>query len=375
MGTSEERGKILFIVQLPPPVHGASIMNNYVVKSDRIKSRYDITVLNLQFLTSIRDITRFSISKIFKAIYYGFELIWKIVSLKPDLIYFSFSPKGYSFYRDAFYVYLIKLFKRELVLHLHGKGVKEGTNGSPAKKKIYKKVFRNTSVICLSDKLVEDIAEVYDNKPIILPNGIEEFKTNGGLVRRGSHPRPRILCLSNYMIEKGILDLITALGLMKQLGHAFQAILVGAPIDLTEENLKNEIIARNLVDCVEIAGPLYGSDKVNALNDADIFVLPSRNEAFPIVILEAMQSGLPVVSTLEGGISDMVLDKQNGFLTEKENPQLLADMMTLLLNDSMLRSEMGTKGRQRFLENYTLDRFEERLVRALDLIISGAGQS
>lgn len=375
MSTSEDRKRILFIVQLPPPVHGASIMNNYVVKSSRIKSRFDTVVLSLQFLTSIRDITRFSIRKIFKAIFYGFELIWKIGSLKPDLIYFSFSPKGYSFYRDAFYVSLIKLFKRELVLHLHGKGVKEGINGSTVKREIYKKVFRNTSVICLSEKLVTDIAEVYDRKPIIIPNGIEDFKINDEPVKRGQHPKPRILCLSNYMVEKGILELIVALGLMKERGYSFQAILVGAPVDLTAENLNKEIGKRDLVDCVEITGPLYGSDKVNVLNDADIFVLPSRNEAFPLVILEAMQSGLPVISTLEGGIPDMVVDKQTGFLTEKENPQLLADMMTLLLNDSMLRSEMGNKGRQRFKENYTLDKFEERLVRVLDVIISGAGQS
>jgi len=375
MGTSEDRKKILFIVQLPPPIHGASIMNRYVVNSSRIKTRFDTVVLNLQFLTSIKDITRFSVRKIFKAICYGFELIWKIGSLKPDLIYFSFSPKGYSFYRDALYVFLIKLFKRKLVLHLHGKGVKEGTNGSRVKKNIYKKVFRNTSVICLSEKLVTDIAEVYDAKPVIIPNGIEDFKINDELVKRGSNPKPRILCLSNYMIEKGILDLIAALGLMKQRGYSFQATLVGAPVDLTAENLKKEIDERDLADRVEITGPLYGSDKVNVLGNADIFVLPSRNEAFPLVILEAMQTGLPVISTLEGGISDMVVDKQTGFLTEKENPQLLADMMSLLLNDSMLRSEMGNKGRQRFKENYTLDKFEERLVRAFDFIISGAGQS
>ena len=67
MGTSGERKKILFIVQLPPPVHGASIMNNYVVNSSKIKSRFNAVVLNLQFLTSIQDITRFSVRKVFKA--------------------------------------------------------------------------------------------------------------------------------------------------------------------------------------------------------------------------------------------------------------------------------------------------------------------
>ncbi|MRS03914.1 glycosyltransferase, partial [bacterium] len=186
---------------------------------------------------------------------------------------------------------------------------------------------------------------------------------------------PHILCLSNYMVEKGIQELINSLELIKLQGNAFQARLVGAPVDLTVEYLKKEIINKDLSDCVEITGPLYGSEKVRELYNADIFVLPSRNEAFPLVILEAMQSGLPVISTFEGGISDMVADKETGFLTDKKNPQLLADKITLLLNDSLLRTEMGNKGLQRFKDNYTLGRFEEKLVNALDHIMAEADKS
>lgn len=372
---TEQRKKILFIVQLPPPVHGASLMNNYVVNSEKIKENFNSFVLNLHFLTSITEITKFSFKKIIKAIYYGFELIWKVRLKNPDLIYFSFSPKGYSFYRDALYVFLIKLYKKKLVIHLHGQGVKANTNNRSLKKKLYHLVFKNLYVICLSEKLVNDIEDVYKSKPFIVPNGIEQLASVRDQITHDIINVPQILCLSNYMQDKGILDLIDALKILNNKGYIFNARLVGAPIDLTTDFLQNQINNQNLSDCVEIVGPLYARDKTNELEKADIFVFPSRNEAFPLVILEAMQSGLPIVSTCEGGISDMIIDNETGFLVEKENPQIFADKLAILLRDKDLRIKMGEKGLQRFTENYTLEKFETNMVKTLNFILDRSDAS
>jgi glycosyltransferase involved in cell wall biosynthesis len=363
---TEQRKKILFIVQLPPPVHGASIMNNYVVNSEKIKENFNSFVLNLHFLTSIKEITKFSFKKIIKAIYYGFELIWMIRSKKPDLVYLSFSPKGYSFYRDTFYVFLIKLYRKKVVIHLHGKGIKVSTGNSPIKKKLYQQLFKKLYVICLSEKLVHDIEDVYKSKPFIVPNGIEQLASTKDQITHDITNTPQILCLSNYMQDKGILDLIDALKILKNQGYTFNARLVGAPIDLATDFLQNQINSQNLSDCVEIIGSLYGNDKINELKKTDIFVFPSKNEAFPLVILEAMQFGLPIVSTLEGGIPEMVIDNETGFLIEKENPQLLADKLTILLKDKDLRIRLGER---RFAENYTLEKFETKMVNTLNLIL------
>ena len=350
-------------------------MNNYVVESEKIKDNFNAYVLNLRFLTSIEEITKFSIRKTIKAILYGFELIWKIRSQKPDLIYFSFSPKGYSFYRDTFYVFLIKLFKKKLVIHLHGKGVKVNTKNNSLRKKLYHLVFKNLYVICLSEKLVNDIEDVYLSKPFIVPNGIEPLKQSNDHKNHDFEGAPQILCLSNYMKDKGILELIDALKILNNKGYIFNARLVGAPIDLTIDFLRNLINSQNLSGCVEMIGPLYGTDKNNELKKADIFVFPSKNEAFPLVILEAMQSGLPIVSTSDGGISDMIIDNETGYLVEKENPQLLADRLAILLKDKDLRIKFGEQGLRRFAENYTLEMFETKMVNTLNLILERPDQS
>lgn len=369
---SPQRKKILFIVQLPPPVHGASVMNYYLVNSEKLKSNFNIDIINLQFVRMIEEITRFSLKKIYKSIYYSFEIIKKISIQKPDLVYFTLSLSGYALYRDAFYVFLIKLMRKKIVFHLHGKGIKSEMKKNVLKKYLYRLVFKNAYVICLSQTLRKDIEDVNKSLPFVVPNGIQSRKPIAQKESSDEGHIPQILYLSNYMRDKGIIVLIDALKILKDQGYTFNGRLVGAPIDLKTEFLQKLINDNDLSGCIQITGPLYDKEKTDELNNADLFVFPTRypNEAFPLVILEAMQFGLPVISTHEGGIPEMVIDNKTGFLVESQNPQMLAEKIAILLRDKNLRIEMGRQGLQRFIANYTLDRFESDMVNTFNAILS-----
>lgn len=90
-----------------------------------------------------------------------------------------------------------------------------------------------------------------------------------------------------------------------------------------------------------------------------------HNECFPLVLLEAMEHGLPCISTTEGGIPGIVDDGKTGFLVPKHDVAVLADKILLLLNDSGLRSNMGKVGREKFEKEFTLEVFEKRMVEIL----------
>ena len=171
--------KILCILQLPPPLHGASLMNSHVINSEVLRRNFTLDIVNLQFAKSINGLEKFSLLKVYKALSYGFAIAKIVITQSPDLVYFTLVPRGFAFYRDACYVLLLKLFNSKIVFHLHGKGVKNNIEKSFLKKKMYAWVFKNSYVICLSERLSEDISEVH-RLPYIVPNGIKILpKING----------------------------------------------------------------------------------------------------------------------------------------------------------------------------------------------------
>ncbi len=365
----EQKKKILCIVQLPPPVHGASIMNDNLVNGEIVRKYFDLIVINLQFLRSIDDISKFSFRKFFKAFRIGFEIISQILTKKPDLVYLTFAIKGFALYRDLGYAFLAKILGKTVVFHLHEKGIKATVKRSRFKKILFRKAFKNESIICISGKLVSEIEDVYKAAPFIVPNGIRYYQPHKEKAETDTKSIPQILFLSNYMESKGILNLIDALEIIQKQGYIFSARLVGGPIDFTVEYLRNLLSERNLTSCTRITGPLYNDEKIAELQNADIFVLPTKNEAFPLVILEAMQFGLPVVSTLEGGIPEMVIDNDTGLLVDPGDTMKLAEKIAILLDNKNLRAEMGRKGLDRFTNNYTLDKFETNMINTFNKIL------
>ncbi|MBP9749827.1 MAG: glycosyltransferase family 4 protein [Candidatus Pacebacteria bacterium] len=115
------------------------------------------------------------------------------------------------------------------------------------------------------------------------------------------------------------------------------------------------VIERGLADAVSFLGQLDTHGMMRAYQQADLFVLPTTNDSFPTVILEAMASGMPVVSTRVGSIEDMVEEGVTGFLVEPHDSTALIERIRTLLTDPLRRATMGTAGRARAEECFDWD--------------------
>ena len=136
---------------------------------------------------------------------------------------------------------------------------------------------------------------------------------------------PKIIHISCFEDKsKNISGLLEALMMMKDKGTAFQAVLIGEGMDL--EAMKAKATALQLDDRVVFTGLLQGPNLVDALASGDFLVLSSHYENMPVVILEALACGLPVVSTQVGGIAEMV-NESNGILVPKDDTKALASAM------------------------------------------------
>jgi glycosyltransferase involved in cell wall biosynthesis len=107
----------------------------------------------------------------------------------------------------------------------------------------------------------------------------------------------------------------------------------------------------------------FVDDLKQRLEDVDLFLLPSRAENFPIAILEAMASGLPVVSTRVGGVPELVTDGETGLLVEPDDPAALAAAIDRLAGDAELRRTFGERGAGRAKEEFGAADTAKRMVR------------
>jgi glycosyltransferase involved in cell wall biosynthesis len=105
-----------------------------------------------------------------------------------------------------------------------------------------------------------------------------------------------------------------------------------------------------LVERVTLAGTR--DDVPQRLAGAQLFMLITKREGFPIAILEAMRAGLPVVASDVGGIAEALVDGQTGSLVRPEQPEQLAAALAPLLRDPALRRRWGQAGRARFGEEF-----------------------
>lgn len=343
-------------------------MNQHTLDNPGWRGKYEVKTLPLHFGQTLDDIGKITIMKMVHMIGFIFKLCGLLISYRPSIIYFTIVPSGKIFYRDALFTALMKLFRRRIIFHIHKNGIDEMAKASRHKRWLLRKTFKGTAPICLSEKLTEDISNIYGPKPFVLHNGIEVVTNQ--VAERHNAP-PRILYLSNLVINKGIKVFLESLAELHKQGCRFQARIVGGEVDYSIEQAKAFCADAGIAHLVDVTGPKFGKDKFNELARADIFVLPSFTECAPLTIMEAMQFGLPVVATCVGGIPDMLNEDVNGYLIPPGSSKDLTIRLTQLLNNKDLRIEMGRNARERFMQKFTLSKYYEGLTDIFEQVLQG----
>lgn len=383
--------KILFVMHMPPPVHGASMMGQIIHDSKLINDAFDCHYVNMAVAARLEDVGRGGWHKVKGIFHKLMEIRRAVKSVKPDLVYITPNSAGAPFYKDFLTVMMLKMMKQRIVMHFHNKGVATRQERW-LDNRLYRRYFKGVKLILLADALYEDVRKyIGRNDVFVCPNAIPEIAMASEMVskRRGgqenvsapSHSAvPHILWLTNIMRTKGIMEYLSALKLLKERGVKFKADFVGG---LTKEMTGGEFDAAlatlGLNDSCAYYGPKYGNAKYEYFRDADVFVLPSYTEALPVSILEALQFALPVVASNVGGVSAEVEDGVNGLLIGGATPIMLnkfrpdateiADKLELLLKNSSLRRRMGIAGRRKFEREFTLEVFEKRMCEILRGIV------
>lgn len=322
------------------------------------------------------EIQKFSFAKLLRLPAIYFKAFWAMLTNRYDGCYIASACFGKPFLKDAPLILLSKLLCKRTIIHQHNKGAAEYSNRR-GYKWLYRKAYRGSSVILLSELLYPDIAAFTSKSQIqICHNGIGEARTSAiPQGKKDNNKKVKLLYLSNLIPSKGCNVFLDAVEILskRNLGREFEAIFIGGESpELSAENFNKQITERGLTHFARYLGKKYGGEKEAIFKEADIFVFPTfySQECFPMVLLEAMQQGLPCVTTDEGGIPDIIEHNVNGLICNKNDAADLADKLERLITDDDFRKSLGKKALEKYNRNFTSEIFEKRILSILQQTVS-----
>ncbi|MGH1489343.1 MAG: glycosyltransferase [Acidimicrobiales bacterium] len=159
-----------------------------------------------------------------------------------------------------------------------------------------------------------------------------------------------LMFVGRVVEQKGLGILFDSLERLASEAPDLQLTVVGDGPD--RKKLEQRAKDRGLGDRVHFVGSKSQAEVAELLRTADIFVLPSYAEGVPVVVMEALGTGLPVVASFVGGMAELVDDGATGFLVRPGDPVQLADRIGKLVADPALRTKLGTAGRDKVVAEF-----------------------
>lgn len=284
----------------------------------------------------------------FKAIIlFLFYMLFKNFSL----VHIHLSSRA-SFFRKSFFILLCHLFRKPIILHLHGSEFKiffdEELSGW--KRVLALKIFNSpTVIVTLSDEWNAWVSSTVTRPEVItIQNSINPPELQVGV----SKNRQQILFLGRIGTRKGAYDLIEAM--VEVVAKCPDVILkMGGDGELEQagQMAREKGVAGN----IEFVGWVRGEDKARLLAESGIYILPSYNEGMPMSVLEALSVGLPVISTMIGGIPEQVQDQVEGLLIEPGDIKGMADSINTILSDQAVYDSMSAAAKLKFDSQFSAD--------------------
>ena len=210
-----------------------------------------------------------------------------------------------------------------------------------------------TGIMPVAEALSYELEEIYK----IPPEKIKPFHNAIPAQNFTSSKQPlkekKVICVGALRPGKGQDILLRSISLVKKKISDIQLILVGD--GEWKPHLESIAADLDITDNLTFLGELSHEDVLKRISGASLLVLPSRYEAFGLVIIEAMSVKTPVIASGVGGIPEIIRDGVDGFLVPPDAPKKLAEKIYLLLDDIDLRKVMSKNCHARFMEKFELD--------------------
>ncbi len=357
----QPRPRLLFVGPLPPPLGGVQLVMDMQLRSS-LAYEFELHVVD----TSKRQVRWAVENPTWKTPFYFVRdlarLVRALVHVRPDVALVHAAP-SLSFLRDWMFMVAVRLSGAKVICHYHGTLHTRFPSGETRSGRLIGRFLMSAAhrVIVLGPTYQREMSLAWKRDDIAWAPNMADIALFRGMP--GDTPAPwlaqgdrAVLFVGRLSAPKGIYDLFDAVPRVLERHPAATFVLVGvAESEALESVIRAEARLRGIAPRVTFLGSLEGRDKAAAFVTAQMIVVPSWTEAFPLVIPEAMAAGLPVIATAVGAIPDFVKDGEDGFLVAPKNPGMLADRICRLLDDEGLRCRISERVRERAPREFAIE--------------------
>lgn len=285
-----------------------------------------------------------------------------LVRGKASIVHINVSEHG-SFWRKAAVQVLADLFSCPTVVHLHGATFVEYFHKSAFSRFICRWLFNHCDVAVVlgeswRDFLVQAVG-IDPHKIRVLYNAVPDIGAD--LPAREAPPAGAIvslLVLANLSERKGIGTVLRACRLLKLQGFRFR-VTIGGGGDV--EGYRAMAESLGVAEEVSFLGWVSREQAHDYIRSHDMLLLPSTHEGLPMVILEALSAGLPVVTTPVGSIPEVLTDGETARIIPVNDADALAQAVTDLAQHPALYTRLSEEGRRLFLEKFVIEAYGRSL--------------
>jgi glycosyltransferase involved in cell wall biosynthesis len=295
---------------------------------------------NLRYFSSWRLTGK--VGKLWYAVQAYFSVLFLLVFDKRIKILHIHAAADMSFFRKMGFVNLGKLFKKKVILHSHSSRFKDFYVESNRKDYIIKSLNKVDILIVLSPSWKTWFESIgISVKKIVVLNNIVDYPQEKEVAKE---EKMRLLFLGEIGKRKGVFDILKVLAENRDFYSDKIVFKIGG--NLLEEKLKTFIADNGLSCFVQFEGWVSGDKKVELLNWADVFILPSFNDGLPVAVLEAMSYGCAIISTPVGGILEVLHDHENGIVVQPGNHVEINNAITYMVNHRDKVETFGAKSKE-----------------------------
>lgn len=303
-------------------------------------------------------------SKLFYALKAFLQFIFSLGSAQAIYIH---SAAYTSFARKSIFILPAIICKKRIILHIH-----------PTDFYIFLKSTKGflhhyfffllghvKAFIVLSEEMKNKMLSIFPNtNTYVMKNAInvKEMAKSYDYQRENNY----LLYLGWYIKEKGVYDLIDAIGMLVKDGHTVKLTLYG---NKGRNQLKEYVSENGLADYVSVNGWIGFEKKLGQLYRCTALVLPSHSEGIPNVILEAMATQTPIISTCVGGLKEILRDNYNAIITEDQNPKDLSEKIKKCLDNKILRESIAGNAYEEVKEQYDVNVIKDRYLEIMNEVL------